>query len=75
MDLNKVDENIQRLYGEIFQIEKSKQRLIIISHHLNLLYSDLTFHKSKMNKEHQDVLNLDRNIFKQSLNTTRLLMK
>ena len=55
-----MDEKIQLLHDELFQIEKTNKRLIIIKHHLELLYNDLLIHKSKLNKEHQDVLKLEK---------------
>ncbi len=60
MDLKNVDEKIQLLYDELFLQEKTKKRLAIIKIQLELLFGDLSFHKSKMNKEHEDVLKLEK---------------
>lgn len=60
MDLENVDEKIQLLHAELFQLEKSKKRLKLIELHLSVLFGDLTLHKSKMNKEHEDVLKLEK---------------
>ena len=60
MDLENIDEKIQLLYEESFQIEKTKKRMAIIKLRLSLLFSDLSFHKSKMNEEHEDVIKLEK---------------
>ncbi len=60
MNLENVDEKIQILYDEIYQVEKVDNRLASIKLNLTLLHNDLSFHKSKMNDEHQDVLELEK---------------
>ena len=58
MDLNNIEEKIQELHGQLFQLEKTNKRLDIIKHELELLYRDLTLHKAKIEKEYEDVIKL-----------------
>ncbi len=60
MDLDNIDEKIQSLYEELFQIEKTKKRVAFIKLRLDLLFNDLAFHKSIMRKEHEDLIKLEK---------------
>ncbi|MDF1697052.1 MAG: hypothetical protein P1U56_14515 [Saprospiraceae bacterium] len=60
MELDKLDKKIEYFHSEIFKIEQSINRQAIIKHELELLYHDLYIHKSKMEKEHSDVLKLEK---------------
>jgi len=60
MNLEVVEEKIRLLYDEIFQVEKSNKRLSDIEFQLEVLYRDLGTHKTKMEKEHEDVRKLEK---------------
>ncbi len=55
-----VGDNLEILKCKYFQISKSEKRLHIIKHELELLYNELTAQRAKMNKEHQDVIKLEK---------------
>ena len=64
MDLGNIDEKIEALTDELFQTKKVNQRLAWIETQLKTLYKDLDRHKRKMQKEHEDVLKLEKKSLK-----------
>lgn len=60
MNLENVDEKIQLLLEELFLIEKTKGRLVTIKLQLDLLYRKLEQSEAKVQKEHRDVLRLEK---------------
>lgn len=60
MNLDNLEEKIQQLHDHLFQIKKTKERMAVIALQLEMLYNDLSIHKKKMKKEHEDVLKLEK---------------
>lgn len=60
MNLENIEEKIQLLYDDLFQFNKVGKRIKFIKGQLDLLYNDLAFHRKKMQKEHEDVIKLEK---------------
>lgn len=60
MNLDNIAEKLAQIAELYFLAEKSDNRLSVIEHELEALYSDLDIHRNIMHAEHQDVVKLEK---------------
>jgi len=60
MDLTNIEEKIESLDQEYFLLDRAQKRVVVINQTLDLLFDDLAQHKKKMDKEHADVVKLEK---------------
>lgn len=60
MDLTNIEEKIESLDQQYFLYNKAQKRVAAIHKSLELLYNDLEEHRKKMDKEHADVVKLEK---------------
>lgn len=60
MNLDQIDEQLKELADQYFHLKRAQDRLFELDRQMLRLYADLDQHKLKMNKEHQDVLALEK---------------